>query len=68
MKQVIKSILLLAMTLCCLEAEAVYVEKMPVMQIQPNGDTLHFFVTGDECYHRYHDADGYTIVLALSGW
>ena len=68
MKKIIKSILLLAMTLCCLEAEAVYVEKMPVMQIQPNGDTLHFFVTGDECYHRYHDADGYTIVLALSGW
>ncbi len=49
-------------------AQAVYVQKMPVNQIQPSGDTLHFFVTGDECYHRFHDADGYTIVQNRAGY
>ena len=49
-------------------AQAVYVQKMPVNQIQPSGDTLHFFVTGDECYHRFHDADGYTIVQNRTGY
>ncbi len=49
-------------------AHAVYVKSMPVNQIQPSGDTLHFFVTGDECYHRFHDADGYTIVQDHAGY
>ena len=35
---------------------------MPVVRIQPNGDTLHCYVSGDEYYHRLHDAEGYTIV------
>lgn len=49
-------------------ARAVYVTNMPVMQVQPNGDTVHFFVTGDECYHRYHDANNYTIVQRIDGY
>lgn len=49
-------------------AFAVYVKSMPVNQIQPSGDTVHFFVTGDEFYHRYHDANDYTIVQNRAGY
>ena len=36
--------------------------NVPVTLVQPNGDTLHCFASGDEFYHRLHDAQGYTIV------
>ncbi len=68
MKFIIRTILLTALLLNCFSAHAVYVERMPVFRVQPNGDTVRFFVTGDECYHRYHDAQNYTIVQAVSGW
>ena len=68
MKNIIKLTLFAAIVLCCHTAHAVYVEKMPVTQFQPDGTELHFFVTGDECYHRFHDSVGYTIVQAPSGW
>ena len=42
---------------------AAYFENVPQTRVQPNGDTLHCFATGDEFFHRLHDADGYTIVL-----
>lgn len=38
------------------------VRNMPVVKIQPNGDTLRCFVSGDEFFHRLHDANGFTIV------
>ena len=38
------------------------VKEMPGKRLQPNGDTLSCLVTGDEFYHRLHDAEGYTIV------
>lgn len=41
---------------------AVPVHNKPVVRIQPNGDTLRLFVTGDEFYHRLHDADNYTVI------
>ena len=45
------------------------VEWMSVKRVQPKGDTLHCFVTGDEFFHRLHDADNYTIVLnPETGW
>lgn len=34
----------------------------PVAVVQPKGDTLHCFVSGDEFYAYLHDAEGYTIV------
>lgn len=50
-------------------AYAAFVSNMPVARLQPNGDTLHCFVTGDEFYHRLHDADGYTIIQNhANGW
>ena len=44
-------------------AFAAYFTNVPQMRVQPNGDTLRCFATGDEYFHRLHDADGYTIVL-----
>ena len=37
--------------------------NVPQTRIQPNGDTLRCFASGDEFFHYLHDADGYTIVL-----
>ena len=43
--------------------------NVPTSLMQPNGDTLHCFVSGDEYYQRLHDADGYTIVKnPQTGW
>ncbi len=43
-------------------ATAAPVSNMPVIRIQPGGDTLRCWVSGDEFFHRLHDAEGYTIV------
>lgn len=43
-------------------AYAAPVRFMPVARIQPKGDTLRCYVSGDEYFHRLHDADDYTIV------
>ena len=45
---------------------AAYLTNVPQTLVQPNGDTVHCFATGDEFYHRLHDADGYTIILDRS--
>ena len=42
--------------------QAAWLDNVPVTVVQPNGDTLHLFATGDEFYHYMHDANGYTIV------
>lgn len=41
---------------------AAWLDNVPVTVVQPNGDTLHLFATGDEFYHYVHDAEGYTIM------
>ncbi len=58
-----KKTVLLTLLLCCtILAQAAFVQRMPVIKMQPNGDTLHCFVTGDEYYQRLHDGLNYTIV------
>lgn len=42
--------------------QGAYLEKVPHIVQQPNGEILHCFVTGDEYYHWLHDADWFTIV------
>ena len=59
MKKIIFTLVLLATTLT---SSAAYLENVPQTLIQPNGDTLRCFATGDEYYHRLHDRQGYTIV------
>lgn len=68
MKHLFKTTILAVMMLLGTNAYAVYVEHMPTTQFQPNGEKLQLFVTGDECYHRFHDENNYTIVQAPSGW
>lgn len=68
MKHLFNKIFLALAMLCSFQAQAVFVKNMPTNQIQPNGDTIHIFVTGDEFYHRYHDANNYTIVQNKAGY
>lgn len=42
-------------------ASAAWLENVPQTLVQPNGDTVHCFATGDEFYHWFHDKDDYTI-------
>src|SRR5574344_2144483 len=57
-----KALLFFGLMIIAVFAQAAFVKDMPVVCLQPNGDTLHCYVTGDEYYHRLHDAQGYTIV------
>lgn len=61
-------LLLVALIAATVTAQAAFVTNAPVTLIQPNGDTLHLFATGDEFYHRLHDADNYTVVRNSAGW
>lgn len=51
-------------TLCASTPQAAPLRNIPQTLVQPNGDTVRCFATGDEFYHRLHDANGYTIVLS----
>lgn len=55
-------LILISLVCCCFFAQAAYLENVPQRCIQPNGDTLYCFASGDEFYHRLHDKDGFTIV------
>ena len=68
MKQSYKLLFFAILLFCTNSASALFVRNMPVNMIQPNGDTVHFFVTGDEFYHRYHDSLDYTIVQDCAGY
>lgn len=64
-----KLFFLLIGILLTLMSVAAPVRNMSVCRIQPSGDTLHCFVSGDEYFHRLHDASGYTIVQDVkTGW
>ncbi len=41
---------------------AAYLKDVPVTLVQPNGDTLHCYGTGDEFYKWLHDEKGFIIV------
>ena len=43
-------------------ANSAPVFNAPAVRLQPNGDTLHCLLSGDEYYHRLHDSRGYTII------
>lgn len=57
-----KIISFLSFALLMLTTIASPVKNLPVKLVQPQGDTVHCFVSGDEFYHRMHDANDYTIV------
>jgi len=47
---------------------AAYLKDIPVTVVQPNGDTLHIFASGDEFYNYLHDENGYTIMQNNKGY
>lgn len=58
-----KTILLSVLfVLSVLNAYAVYQRDVPQTLIQPNGDTLHCYASGDEFFNYLHDKAGYTII------
>ena len=57
-----RKILFIALLVFSYTLGAVPVRQKPVVRIQPNGDTIHLFVTGDEYYHRLNDVENYTII------
>lgn len=63
MKKILFAALAIITLACCNNIQAAPVWNMPAIRIQPNGDTLRCFVTGDEFYQRLHDAQGYTIMM-----
>lgn len=64
-----RALLLSTMLMVALVTSAMPLFNVPTFRIQPNGDTLHCFVSGDEYYNRLHDSAGYTIVCnPQSGW
>ncbi len=54
-------LLVILLTGSILPLQAAYLHNMPVQIEQPDGTVLTVFATGDEFYHRYHDANNYTI-------
>ncbi len=43
-------------------AHSGYLQNVPVRVVQPGGDTLRCFASGDEYYNWLHDANGFTIL------
>ena len=56
-------LIVLLVFISTLALKAAYFERVPITLIQPNGDTLHCFATGDDYYQWLHDEKNYTIIL-----
>ena len=52
----------------CSSLYSAYLENVPHQLVQPNGEILNVFVTGDEFFRRVHDQEGYSIVQREDGW
>lgn len=61
MKRIISTILLIAFAIGSILAAPL--KNVPCTLVQPNGEVIHCFVSGDEFFNYYHDADGYTIIM-----
>ena len=42
--------------------QAAFLKNVPVTIVQPSGDSIHVFATGDEYFYRIHDANDFTII------
>ncbi len=59
----LKSLLLFLMALLIVfNVNASYLRNVPQKLVQPNGNVVNCYATGDEYYHWLHDEDGFTIV------
>ncbi|MCL2290249.1 MAG: InlB B-repeat-containing protein [Bacteroidetes bacterium] len=43
-------------------------KNIPIMVMQPNGDRLNCYASGDEFYNYLHDKDGFTIIQNDEGY
>ncbi|MBW6514937.1 MAG: hypothetical protein K0B87_09335 [Candidatus Syntrophosphaera sp.] len=63
------SALILALLAVCIFLSSAPLRDIPTELEQPDGSIYPCFMTGDEYYHRAHDANGYTIIQDHStGW
>ncbi len=44
------------------DSQGAYLRNVPVKVVQPDGEGLDIFASGDEFYNWLHDKDGYTII------
>jgi len=49
-------------------AFAAYLKDIPVKRVQPNGEILHCFASGDEFFNYLHDENGFTIIQNDAGY
>ncbi len=63
-----KILLLLLITICFSNLNAAPFQFLPNTIIQPNGEKIECFVSGDEFFNWIHDKDGYTIIQAPDGY
>ena len=49
-------------------ANAAYLKDIPIILVQPNGDTLRCYASGDEFFNYFHDEEGFTIVQNSEGY
>ncbi|GAG56169.1 unnamed protein product, partial [marine sediment metagenome] len=42
--------------------EGAYLRNFLIKIVQPNGEEIHVFASGDEFYNWLHDKDGFTII------
>lgn len=62
-KITLSSVMVLFLTvITAFNLQAAYLKDVPRIVIQPNGDTLHCFASGDEFYNYLHDVNHYTII------
>ena len=47
---------------------AAYLRNQPLVIVQPDGETIHCFASGDEYYNWLHDKNGYVIIRAEDGY
>lgn len=57
-----KTYLLLVLLIVSISLQASYLRNVPQKLVQPNGEIVYCYATGDEFYHWLHDEEGYTIV------
>ncbi len=62
LKKFIIALFLLFSIFMVLAPEAAPIRDFPVTLVQPNGEVIKCFVSGDEYFNYYHDAAGYKII------
>jgi len=61
-------ILLFLLFFSVAHVHAAYLKDIHTTVIQPNGDTLHCYASGDEFFNYLHDKDGFTIIRNSEGY